>query len=58
MNNEIVRSQDKAELARWRAEEAEERARAIEEEEDRRQMIEDGLREAFNGDMSNMWNID
>lgn len=56
--NEVIYSQDKAELERWRAEEAEERARAEAEEEDRRQMIEDGLREAFNGDMSNMWNTD
>ena len=56
--NQVIYSQDKAEIERWRAEEAEERARAEAEEEDRRQMIEDGLREAFNGDMSNMWNID
>lgn len=58
MNNEIVSSQDKAELERWSAEEAEERSRAMEEEEDSSQMIEDGLREVFNGDTSNMWNID
>lgn len=56
--NHVVHSQNKAELNRWRAEEEADRARAEAEEEDRRQMIEDGLREAYNGDMSNGWNND
>lgn len=56
--NEVIYSQDKTELERWRAEEAEERVRAEAEEEYRSQMIEDGLREAFNSDIQNIWNID
>ena len=56
--NLVVSSQNKVEIEQSKAEEAADQARAKAEEEDRRQMIEDGLREAFNGDASNMWNTD
>ena len=58
MADQIKHYQDKEELTRWRAKKEQAEARAEEEGYNRRQMIEDGLREAYNGDMSNRWNND
>ena len=52
---EYVREQAEREYRRqWAQEEYD----AEQERQDREDMIRDGLMEAFNGDMSNMWNID
>lgn len=52
---EYVREQAEREYRRQMAQDVYE---AEQWQQDREDMIRDGLREAFNGDMSNMWNID